>query len=156
MDYKPKESCKTCRWFMPHDDYYTNCRCPEASQVYLRMANVIPMEDRFCNLWEKRPPETWWKAEADMNQKEHDRRMELAKREAAKAWCRHDHTSEANFYAFDTAHLVMEPALVESFARMLAVHMYEPHLGCATTAALLSEIRARIEPCGKLGHTATD
>ncbi len=67
-----------------------------------------------------------------MKKKELERRMNFARQEAAQAWC-----------AKKTSSKVMDPTLAEEFAKILVGHMYEPHLGCANTSALLAEVRAR-------------
>jgi hypothetical protein len=65
---------------------------------------------------------------------EHERRMVFARQEAAKAWC--DKRTEKK---------IMDPDLAEVFAEILVVHMYEPHMGCATTGEMLEEIMARVD-----------
>ena len=65
---------------------------------------------------------------------EHERRMVFARQEAAKAWCKGE-----------TSGLVMLPELCEAFAEILVVHMYEPHLGCATTQEMFEELMARTD-----------
>jgi len=65
---------------------------------------------------------------------EHERRMGFARQEVARAWC--DKRTETK---------IMDPDLAEVFAEILAHHMYEPHMGCATTGEMLEEIAARVD-----------
>ena len=65
---------------------------------------------------------------------EHDRRMRWAREAAAQAWCTET-----------TSGLPMDEDLAEAFADILVVHMYEPHLGFATTGELLASIMARVD-----------
>ena len=67
-----------------------------------------------------------------ISEKERKRRMELALQEAAGAWCEEK-----------TSDKIMDPVLAEAFAKILVVHMYAPHLGCAITGELIDEIKAR-------------
>ena len=69
-----------------------------------------------------------------ISKKEHERRMVFARQEVAKAWCKKT-----------TKGLDRIPELEEEFAKILVKHMYEVHLGCATTIELLAEISARID-----------
>ena len=64
--------------------------------------------------------------------KTEEEKMKWAREEAAKAWC-----------CPTTAALEMNPTLAEVFSRILVKHMYEPHMGCATTGELIDEIKAR-------------
>ena len=73
-----------------------------------------------------------------ITKKELERRMVYAREEAATAWCKNK-----------TKKKIMDVTLAEAFAEILVKHMYEVHLGCATTRELLSEIRARIELSNK-------
>jgi hypothetical protein len=59
-------------------------------------------------------------------------KMDFALQEAAKAWC-----------GAKTSSKLMDAELAQEFANILIKHMYEPHLGCATTKELLDEIYAR-------------
>lgn len=68
--------------------------------------------------------------------KEMERRMVFARQEAAQAWCEEK-----------TSNKVMDPELAEEFAKILVKHMYEPHMGCASTGEMLDEIKARVN-CG--------
>lgn len=65
---------------------------------------------------------------------EHERRMEFARIEVMKAYA----TEE-------TKNTEVDPVLSEKLAEIFVVHMYEPHLGCATTGDMLDEIRARVD-----------
>jgi len=76
-----------------------------------------------------------------MGKEKHERRMAAARGEAAKAWC-----------GEKTSGKTMDPELAESFAEILVEHMYEPHLGCATTEELIDEIKARSD----LGYKTID
>lgn len=76
-----------------------------------------------------------------IDKKEKERRMIFAREEAAKAWC-----------GEKTEGLSMMPDLAEEFAKILVVHIYAPHLGCATTEMLIDEIKVRIEVDGKLQY----
>lgn len=69
----------------------------------------------------------------NISEKEHERRMVFARQEAALPW-----TTPNN------SHKEMDVDLAESFAEILVKHMYEPHLGCATTGKLLDEVKARV------------
>jgi len=71
--------------------------------------------------------------------------VSYARQEAAKAWCQEN-----------TKNTIMDPVLAEEFANILVEHMYEPHLGCATTKELLDEIKTRIEMDGKLDYRTID
>ena len=76
-----------------------------------------------------------------MKKEEYERHMVFAREEAAKAWCREK-----------TSNKQMDPEIAEEFAKILVIHMYESHLGCATTEELISEIKARIEFGEKLKY----
>jgi hypothetical protein len=67
-----------------------------------------------------------------LSTEEYDRRLVFARQEAVKAWC----TEE-------TSGKEMDVFLAEAFAKILVEHMYEPHMGCATTGELIDEIKAR-------------
>ena len=69
-----------------------------------------------------------------MKKEEHERRMRFAREEAAKAWC-----------GEKAKDITMDAGLAEEFAKILVKHMYEPHLGCATTGELLAEIMERVD-----------
>ena len=71
-----------------------------------------------------------------MNKKEYERRMVFAREEAVKAWRGGEIISD----------------LAEEFAKILVYHMYEPHLGCATTRELLKVIEMR----SNLDYTTMD
>lgn len=64
---------------------------------------------------------------------EHERRMEFARMEVSAAWTKEE-----------TKDTVMDPILAKELAEIMVIHMYEPHLGCATTCELLDEIKARV------------
>lgn len=66
-------------------------------------------------------------------EQKNEHRMVFARRMAARAWCREK-----------TSGKTMDPELANEFAKILSVHMYKPHLGCATTRELLAEITARV------------
>jgi hypothetical protein len=70
-----------------------------------------------------------------MNKAERERRMAFARQEAAKAWGKKK-----------TSDKIMDSVLAEEFAKILVKHMYEPHLGCAKTSTMSSEIKTR---CGR-------
>ena len=67
-----------------------------------------------------------------MKKEEYERRMVFARERAAQAWCREE-----------TKDKTMDAKLAEAFAKILVVHMYEPHLGCATTGEIIEELKAR-------------
>jgi hypothetical protein len=67
-----------------------------------------------------------------VSDKELERRMVFARQEAARAWQQPL-----------TSVMVLDPYLAEEFAKILVVHMYEPHLGCARTSELEAEVKAR-------------
>jgi hypothetical protein len=66
------------------------------------------------------------------NEEERERRMEFALMEASTAWCKEKTSSK-----------VMDVELAKEFAKILVIHMYEPHLGCASTGELIDELKAR-------------
>ena len=70
----------------------------------------------------------------EITKTEEQRRMVFARQEAAKAWCTES-----------TKTKIMDTELAQAFAEILVVHMYEPHLGCATTGQLLEEIKAQVD-----------
>ena len=70
----------------------------------------------------------------NISQEEVERRMRFAREKAAQAWC--DPT---------TSDREMDVALAEAFAKILVEEMYAPHLGCATTREILTEISARVD-----------
>jgi len=70
---------------------------------------------------------------SEITKTEQERRMEFARQEAARAWC-----------TAKTSSKVMDPDLAEAFAEILAAHLCDPPLGCATTEALLRELHARV------------
>ena len=77
-----------------------------------------------------------------MDKKEHERRMVFARQEAATAWC-----------GKKTNYKTMDANLAEEFAEILVKHMYEPHLGCATTGEIIEELKARSDLDYKtIGH----
>jgi len=80
-----------------------------------------------------------------MKKEEQQRRMMFAIQEAAGAW-----------QGEKTKDTEMDVDLAEEFAKILVKHMYEPHLGCATTGELLEEIKTRIEVDGKLDYRTID
>ena len=80
-----------------------------------------------------------------MKKEEQERRMRFAREEAAKAWC-----------GEKTKDKTIDADLAEEFAKILVKHMYEPHLGCATTGELLEEIKTRIEIDGNLDYRTID
>jgi len=80
-----------------------------------------------------------------MKKEEHERRMVFARTEAGKAWLQPK-----------TGGIDMNVNLAEEFAKILVVHMYEPHLGCATTREILEELKTRIEIDGKLDYRTID
>ena len=63
-----------------------------------------------------------------------EERLSFARQEAAKAW-----------RGKKTRGIEINALLVEEFTKILVVHMYEPHLGCATTGELMNELAARID-----------
>ena len=63
-----------------------------------------------------------------------ERRMVFARDKAAQAWCQKT-----------TSKKEMDTVLAEAFARILVKEMYEPRLGCATTAMLLGELSVRCD-----------
>ena len=67
------------------------------------------------------------------NDEEYERRMRFARQQAGRAWAT-DKTSST----------IIDVILAEEFAKILVDHMYESHLGCATTKELLDEIAARL------------
>lgn len=67
-----------------------------------------------------------------MKKEEHERRMSFARQEVATAWCQ-----------AKTGMIEMDADLAEEFAKILVVHMYKPHLGCATTGEIIEELKAR-------------
>ena len=67
-----------------------------------------------------------------ISDKEHERRMVFAREEAGKAW-----------YGEKTIEKVMDTDLAMKFAEILVKHMYAPHLGCASTRELFTELEAR-------------
>lgn len=80
-----------------------------------------------------------------MTKEEQKRRMKFAREEVGRAWC-----------TPKTGHLQMIPDLAEELAKLLVVHMYEPHLGCASTGEIIEELKARIEIDGKLDYRTID
>ena len=68
----------------------------------------------------------------EITEAELERRMQFARQEAAGAW-----TKET------TSSTPMDCTLAEEFAKILVVHMYEPHMGCARTSELQAEIDSR-------------
>lgn len=68
-----------------------------------------------------------------MSPEEHERRMVFARKEVIKALPTVDEISKR------------DAELAEEFAKILVVHMYQPHLGCATTGQLLQEVKARVD-----------
>jgi uncharacterized FAD-dependent dehydrogenase len=74
------------------------------------------------------------KSSAAISKEEYERRLSFARQEAGRVW------GQKN-----TRHKVMDTDLAEAFAKILVVHMYKPHLGCATTRELLKEIEARLD-----------
>jgi hypothetical protein len=67
-------------------------------------------------------------------EEEYERRMAFARGKAAQAWC-----------GDKTRYTEMDSDLAEEFAKILVEEMYAPHLGCATTEELLSEVAARVD-----------
>ena len=80
-----------------------------------------------------------------MKKEEQERRMGFALQEAALAWCGDKAKNKE-----------MDADLAEEFAKILVKHMYEPHLGCATTREILEELKVRIEMDGKLDYRTID
>ena len=80
-----------------------------------------------------------------MKKEEQERRMNFAMQEAAAAWCGEKAKDK-----------IMDADLAEEFAKILVKHMYEPHLGCASTRELIDEIKTRIEVDGKLDYRTID
>ena len=80
-----------------------------------------------------------------MKKEEQERRMNFALQEAALAWC-----------GEKTKDKTIDAELAEEFAKILVVHMYEPHLGCATTGEIIEELKVRIEVDGKLDYKTID
>jgi hypothetical protein len=71
-----------------------------------------------------------------------ERRCVCAREAAVAAWT----TPE-------TEKTVMDVVLAQAFADILMKHMYAPHLGCATTRALLEELKARAEVDGSIDYS---
>lgn len=92
----------------------------------LKDAISVLIGQKYASKW----PDRTKRGGREMN--EDEERMVYARMEAAKAWCQ-DKTSS----------LIMNVELCEEFAKVLVEHMYEPHLGCATTGEILEELRAR-------------
>jgi predicted small metal-binding protein len=80
-----------------------------------------------------------------MKKEEHERRMNFAREEAARIWC-----------LPETEKITMDADLAEEFAKILVKHMYEPHLGCATTGEIIEELKARIEMDGTWDYRTID
>jgi len=80
-----------------------------------------------------------------MKKEEEQRRMMFAIQEAAGAWG-----------GEKTKGKTMDVDLAEEFAKILVKHMYEPHLGCATTGEIIEELKTRIEMDGKLDYKTID
>ena len=70
---------------------------------------------------------------------------DLARQEAAKAWCQPK-----------TKNIEMIPELYEAFAEIIENIWTKPWLGNATTRELIEELKTRIEIDGKLVYKTVD